>query len=78
MLHNRQLKYALKPNHTEQAQRSIFGAIRVYNRLPQYVVDKVTVSSFQTALTNIIKMKSLLHAEWMTFLSPRCILSGGL
>ncbi len=31
--------------------RSIFGMVYVYNRLPQYVVDRKTVSLFQRDLT---------------------------
>ena len=38
-------------------QRSIFGLVYLYNRLPQRIIDKNSVSMFQSELTSIAKRR---------------------
>ena len=45
-------------------QRSLFGMIEVYNRLPQWLVDKDTVQKFQTTLTQMAKKCCARNGEW--------------
>ena len=39
-------------------QRSLYGYILVYNRLPQPIADSPSVSSFQARLTHLAKQKA--------------------
>ena len=45
-------------------QRSLFGMIGVYNRLPQWLVDKDSVQIFQTTLTQMAKKCCLRNGDW--------------
>ena len=56
----------------EIMRRSALGMIRVYNMLPQGVVEKVNVKSFQSALTQMVRDRLIAgdHA-WRFLLSPR-------
>ena len=55
--HNKQLESHIYDctARPELFNRSIFGMVHVYNRLPQDIVDLSTVCKFQNALTNIIR-----------------------
>ena len=44
-------------SHRALFDRSIFAMVDVYNVLPQYVVDNVTVSEFQSDLTHLVKLQ---------------------
>ena len=71
-LHNRQLYDWLTSSHTELLKRSALGLPRVYNKLPQEVVDSRTVSSFQTALQRLVsEAANRGEDDWETLLSPR-------
>ena len=53
-------------------RRSAFGMIRIYNLLPQDVVEKIDVKSFQRALTQMVR--DTLNGgdlNWRFLLSPR-------
>ena len=53
-------------------RRSALGMIRVYNLLPQDVVELSAVNKFQTALTNIVRGRVLAgDHRWKVVLSPR-------
>ena len=54
-LHTRTLKDRSPLAHLSSIKRSLFAAVRVYNRLPQHCVDAETVSTFQTRLTESAK-----------------------
>ena len=43
--------------HRDLFNRSLFGYVDVYNRLPQYVIDCESISSFQHELTVICKRR---------------------
>ena len=50
-LHNKTLLDRSSDAHLNSMKRSLFAAVRIYNRLPQSTVDKLTVSAFQHDLT---------------------------
>ena len=55
----------------------MFGLVRVYNFLPQAVVDSASVTTFQTALTKLARDACEKGQEnWTTLLSPRRVLQG--
>ena len=57
-------------------ERSIFGIVRIWNRLPQRLVEAPTVKDFQTALTDLVRSRCALElAQWELTLSPRCLLT---
>ena len=43
--------------HLELFKRSIFAMVDVYNHLPQYAVDSISVSTFQKHLTRIARAR---------------------
>ena len=57
--HTKQLvSHALEITHCHRLfERSLFGAVGIYNHLPQIVVDLEDVSKFQSALTNIARWR---------------------
>ena len=78
--------YALPGVHTKQLyghmwevenqrslySRSIFGMVHEYNKLPQNVVDSVSVSSFQTCLTAMARERCRAgDVKWMHVFSCR-------
>ena len=70
--HNMQLAECPAMRDLDLMRRSALGAIRVYNLLPQLVVDTRSVSSFQTQLTTIVKARVVARDErWTMVLSPR-------
>ena len=48
-------------------QRSVFGQIHVFNRLPSRVVSLPTTSEFQTALTSFIRERIHVSPMWFNF-----------
>ena len=56
-LHNKQLLDRCDGSQTEVLQRSIFGLVRVYNLLPQVIIDLSCVKSFQGALTEMVRIR---------------------
>lgn len=70
-LHTKQLMPYCTGNHTEYMKRSLLGLVDVYNRLPQDVVDCVSVTSFQSHLTKIAKETcSTLRRDWQIIYKP--------
>ena len=56
----------------EIMRRSALGIIKVYNFLPQEVVDKANAKSFQSALTQMLRDRADGgNEQWRLFLSPR-------
>ena len=54
-LHSKQLQDVVTSNSLVMMKRSLFGVIRIYNRLSQHVVDSKTVKVFQKHLQDIAK-----------------------
>ena len=70
--HNLQLVEWPAGRYLELLRRSALGMIRVYKLLPQEVVDKVDVKSFQFALTDMLR--DHVHGgdeNWQLLFSPR-------
>ena len=61
--HNKQLygHWLEATQHRSLYDRSIFAMIDIYNNLPQNVVDALSVSSFQSLLTNKVKERCRQH-----------------
>ena len=57
--HNRQLATPAHFQSSDVLRRSVFGLVPCYNRLPQFVVDKSCVKTFQRQLQRGL----LSHAE---------------
>jgi len=51
----RQLHDPVAPSHPVIIKRSVFGFIRVYNRLPSHVLDAMSPKIFQHRLQNLAK-----------------------
>ena len=51
--------------------RSIYALVRVYNLLPQAIVNAKTVKHFQTLLTPTAKNYATGHDDFATLYSPR-------
>ena len=58
--HVRQLEayYTTVYSHARLYPRSIFQYVLLYNRLPQWLVDKKSVQAFQTELTALAKSRA--------------------
>ena len=61
--HNRQLLDRVSAYSTDVFRRSIFGTVQCYNALPQNVVEKPSVSSFQRALQAALSHQAELGAS---------------
>ena len=53
--HIRQFENPVGPGTSPMKSRSLFGLVRVYNDLPQHIVDAQTVKLFQLRLLNMVK-----------------------
>ena len=70
--HDRQLQEDRPGSHPALLQRSVFGLIRVWNRLPHHVVHCACVSAFQGSLTELVRERCRAQDEnWHLWLSPR-------
>ena len=70
--HDRQLQEERPGSHPALMQRSVFGLIRVWNRLPHHVVHSTCVSAFQASLTELVRERCRAQDEnWHLRLSPR-------
>ena len=56
--HSKQIMDPVAFNHPVVVKRSIYGLIRVFNALPQGVVDSKSVNSFQKQLQNRAKVEA--------------------
>ena len=55
VIHSKALMDPVEPSHPVIIKRSVFGLIRVYNRLPQAAVDAKSTKLFQRYLQNCAK-----------------------
>ena len=70
--HDRQLQEERPGSHPALMQRSVFGLIRVWNRLPHHVVHSTCVSAFQVSLTELVRERCRAQdGNWHLRLSPR-------
>ena len=72
--HSKQLYCHILEVQRQQAlhQRSIFGMVKVYNHLPQWLIDCSTVSSFQSHLTKLAREKCKKdEPDWKSMFSAR-------
>ena len=70
--HDAQLVEYRNGSHTEYVKRSALGLVSVYNLLPCYVLALESVSVFQGALQNMLKMRATTGVyEWPKLFSPR-------
>ena len=70
--HSRQLHDWIDGEHSELLRRSPLGLPRVYNCLPQSVVDAKTVCNFQEKLKELVqKAADREESDWNLLLSPR-------
>ena len=71
--HNKQIyNHNLECTNNGMFNRSIFGLVYLYNRLPQRIIDKATVSAFQSELTHIAKRRCTDGTEGWQFSSNAC------
>ena len=54
--HSKLLVDPICGNETQLFKRSLFGYVAIYNRLPQKIVDVSSVSAFQKALQDAMKV----------------------
>ena len=72
--HDRQLRELCNGKQTDQLNHSIFALVRVYNLLPQAIIDAQTVTHFQVLLTRTAKNYAANNDNnynFATFFSPR-------
>ena len=70
--HSRHLIDTHSGRPLDMYNRSIFGLVRVYNLLPEYLVNLNTVKDFQSGLQGIVKERALRNCnDWELTLSPR-------
>ena len=68
--HNRQLLDRVSAYSTDVLRRNIFGTVQCYNALPQNVVEKPSVSSFQRALQAALSHQAeLKSSNWQGMFS---------
>ena len=70
--HNKQLHELCDGTQSEQLNRSIFALTRIYNLLPQDIVNATTICHFQTLLTRMARSYAHDNPDTFdTFFSPR-------
>ena len=70
--HDRQVSDPYWNLHRDYLNRSVFGYIWVYNRLPAHVVDAISVKVFQSHLQNMLKdIVTSDSSGWMNLFSAR-------
>ena len=74
--HNIQLVEDEDGTRHEFLRRSIFGLVRIWNRLDQTLVEAPSCSKFQGALTELVRNRCRANSEnWEKFFSPRTVLT---
>ena len=62
-----------KPTSTETFKRSLFGAIAVYDLLPDEIVQQVSVRDFQREVQELLQLRTG-YRTWVDTFSPRVLL----
>ena len=74
--HNMQLVETRPGTHHKLLERSVFGLVRVWNRLPQATVDARGVTAFQKTLTHLVRTRCRFdYQDWELTLCPRYLLT---
>ena len=71
-LHDKQLQDNVGNYSPILLKRSLFGLVHVYNRLPQVVVDAVSVQSLQRKLQCIAKVEVETNPKWDLVFHRKC------
>ena len=74
--HNKQVDDPIRGHESQPFKRSALGSVRVYNRLPQSVVDATSVGAFQTELQFAVRrclLQRRRRQSWLFFLSRSVI-----
>ena len=75
--HSKQLRDPRDSSHSTMLARSALGLVRIYNLLPQDIVDSTSVKSFQQALQALVMMRAKEGChDWPDSFSPRLPLLG--
>ena len=74
--HTKQLQSYREGSFLEITRRSIFGAIDIYNMLPESTVHTKNVKEFQAELQKMSKLVSMENSNWDVLFSPRLPLTG--
>ena len=69
--HNKQLVQHPIGNLLCIVDRSAIGLIKIYNMLPQEVVDQLTVKQFQTHLSKMLRNEVQSELPWPDLFNPR-------
>ena len=64
--HNKQLMEI--PIGTETLRRSLFGFVKIYNLLPQQIIDKKSVQLFQPALQRALCLAACQNVRYWEFI----------
>ena len=71
-LHTRQRELLIENTQLGVIERSAFGLVRIYNMLPQHLVDSTDVSIFQAKLQDIVKIRARSACvDWANTYCPR-------
>ena len=74
--HRLQLTEYREGSHHKLIERSVFGLVRIWNRLPSPLIEASTVSNFQKGLTELARACCRLNlVDWADTLSPRQLLA---
>ena len=74
--HSLQLVEERCGTHHKLIERSVFGLVRVWNRLPQSTVEAQSVTAFQKVLTELVRTRCRLDLPgWEKTLCPRRLLT---
>ena len=71
-LHTRQRELLIENTQLGVIERSAFGLVRIYNMLPQHLVDSTDVSIFQAKLQDMVKIRARSACvDWANTYCPR-------
>ena len=70
--HTRSLQEIVHHQSPAYFKRSLLGMIKIYNWLPQYIVDTTNVKSFQHELQNLVVQHMMMGSNWLDIFNPMC------
>ncbi len=72
--HSKQLFDRVAANSTDVFKRSLFGRVRVFNRLPEVVIQSESVSAFQSSLAKAMRKAAASNRNWSNvFSTSQCV-----
>ena len=69
--HSMQIYDRCDGTQSDILHRSIFGMVRIYNKLPKQVVEKKTTKAFQRCLTEMARDRWRAHGQYVELFSAR-------